>query len=227
MMYISEMKYVLAIGLISTVWLQGKAQGIVHLSQPTIAGQARLAPQSAFKTKAVYFGASMGGNLSVMNFNKGYPKPPSPVENNRKPGFTAGLLVGIRLNERLALQQEYQWSRIRGRETSSTTDYIFDYLSLPITLRYTVCPRVSLLAGPQFDLLIQAKERVNSQTVNTTHDTEARNIGATAGVGVSLSNNLSLTARYTHGLNNISLKQRQSLQEFKFQSVQVSVAAIF
>ncbi|QIL77065.1 porin family protein [Hymenobacter sp. HDW8] len=183
--------------------------------------------QRPFRNKVVYFGASVGGNFSVMNFNKGYPKPPAPVENNWKPGFTAGLLVGIRLNEKLAFQQEYLWSRLQGKETNSATDYRFDYLSLPVLIRYTVFPRVSLLAGPQFDLLIQAKERTNGQATTTTNDTEERSIGATAGVGVSLLNNVSLSARYTHGLNHIMLKQRSSLQEFKFQSVQVSVAAIF
>lgn len=201
---------------------QIKAQNNTDLLQPTIAMQ-----QMQFRNKAVYFGASVGGNLSTMNFNKGYPRPPSPVENNWKAGFTAGLLLGIMLNEKIALQQEYLWSRMQSKETSSETDYVFDYLSLPVMLQYTVFPRVSLLAGPQFDLLIQAKERVNSQAVNTTHDTEERSIGATAGIGVRLLDNLSLNARYTHGLNHINLKASLGLQEFKFQSVQVSVAAVF
>ncbi|WP_165963653.1 porin family protein [Hymenobacter radiodurans] len=162
-----------------------------------------------------------------MNFNKGYPKPPAPVENNWKPGFTAGLLVGIRLNEKLAFQQEYLWSRMQGKETNSATDYSFDYLSLPVLIQYTVFPRVSLLAGPQFDLLIQAEKRANGQTLNITRDTEERSIGATAGVGVRLLNNLSLSARYTHGLNHIRLRKSAGMQEFMFQSVQLSVAAIF
>jgi hypothetical protein len=169
----------------------------------------------------------VGGNLSAINFNKGYPKPLTHVENYWKPGFTAGLLAGIILNEKLALQQEYLWVRMQSKETSSETDYVFDYLSLPVMLHYTVFPRVSLLAGPQFDLLIQAKESTNGLTINTTHDTEERSIGATAGVGVRLLNNLSLTTRYTQGLNHIKLRRRASMQEFKFQSVQVSAAVIF
>ncbi|MBC6606931.1 PorT family protein [Hymenobacter sp. BT188] len=207
--------------------MQAKAQDTAYVPQPTIAAQEQPAQRTPFRNKVVYFGASVGGNLSAMNFNKGYPRPAAPVENQWKPGFTAGLLIGIRLNEKFALQQDYLWTRMQSKETSSATAYVFDYLSLPVLIQYTVFPRVSLLAGPQFDLLIQAKKRVNGQTVTTTRDTEERSIGATAGVGVRLLNTLSFSARYIHGMNHIGLRESAGLQEFKFQSVQVSVVAIF
>jgi opacity protein-like surface antigen len=215
-MYILGMKLLLLLSLLIGLCLQSKAQDVTNSVQST-----------PFRTKAVYFGARLGGNFSTLNFNRGYPKPATTIENNWKPGFTGGLFLGARLNEKLALQQEYLWSRIQGRETGSETNYVFDYLSLPLMMQYAILPRLSLMAGPQVDVLIQAKERVNGQTKNTTHDTEERSIGATAGVAVRVLSNLSLTARYTHGLNHITLEKRQSLQEFKFQSVQASVAVAF
>ncbi|GAB2472610.1 hypothetical protein GCM10011375_27530 [Hymenobacter qilianensis] len=215
-MYILKMKDALTLSLITCLCLQAKAQDTDYVPQPTIAAQEHPAQQTPFRNKVVYFGASVGSNLSAMNFNKGYPRPAAPVENQWKPGFTAGLLVGIRLNEKFALQQDYLWTRMQSKETSSATAYVFDYLSLPVLIQYTVFQRVSLMAGPQFDLLIQAEKHANGQTVTTTRDTEERSIGATAGLGVRLFTNVSLSARYTHGLNHIRLKKVAGMQEFKF-----------
>jgi opacity protein-like surface antigen len=176
---------------------------------------------------AVSFGIKLGANYSNTNFNQGSPKPPTPVATTWKAGFVAGFLVQIMLPHRLAIQQEYLFSQVSGEVSSGGAQYTLRYLSLPLLLKYTLVPRVAVVAGPQFDLLIQAQQKASSQTTDITHDTEERGIGATAGVEVSLSKNLSLNARYLQGLNHIGIGQRSAVQEFKLQSVQLTLDARF
>lgn len=137
----------------------------------------------------------------------------------------AGLLVQIALPHKLALQQEYLLSQVGGEISNGGAQYTLRYLSLPLLLKYTLVPRVTLVAGPQFDLLIQAQQKVSGQTTNITHDTEERGIGAIAGLEIGLSNNLSLSARYLQGLNHIGIGQRSAVQEFKLQLVQLTLDA--
>jgi hypothetical protein len=135
--------------------------------------------------------------------------------------------VQIALPHRLALQQEYLFSQVRGEVSNGGAQYTLRYLSLPLLLKYTLVPRVAVVAGPQFDLLIQARQKVGSQTADITHDTEERGIGATAGVEVSLWKRLSLNARYLQGLNHIGIGQRSAVQEFKLQSIQLTLDTRF
>ncbi len=107
--------------------------------------------------------------------------------------------------------------KLRG---SPGAEYAFSYLSLPVLLKYNILPCFALLAGPQFDLLIQAKQRINGTSSDITHDTEERSVGATAGLEYYVVKNLSLTARYMYGLNHIGGRQRSAATEFEYQLVQ-------
>jgi opacity protein-like surface antigen len=175
----------------------------------------------------VSFGIKLGANYANTNFNQGSPKPLAPIATTWKPGFMAGFLVQITLPHKLALQQEYLFSQVSGEISDEGTQYTLRYLSLPLLLKYTLVPRVTVVAGPQFDLLIQAQQQVSGQTFSITHDTEERGISATAGLEVSLSKNLSLNARYLQGLNHIGIGQRSAVREFKLQSAQLTLDARF
>lgn len=175
----------------------------------------------------VSFGLRLGLNQSNTNFNQGEPKPTVPVETTWRTGFVVGALVQVDLSKKLALQQEYllaqQGSEVRG----TNTRYRLRYLSLPLLLKYRVVPRVALVAGPQFDLLLDARQETAGQTTNITHDTEERGLGATAGLEVQLWRSLSLSARYLQGVNHVGLGQRSAVQEFKWQSAQVAAEIRF
>lgn len=174
----------------------------------------------------VSFGLRLGLNYSNTNFNMGEPKPVVPVDTKWKTGFVVGALVEVGLSEHLALQQEYLYSQQSG-EISGGARYQLQYLSLPLLLKYRIVPRLAVVAGPQFDLMLKAQQEVQGQTVNITHDTEERGLGATAGLEVTIWRNLGLSARYLQGLNHVGIGQRSAVQEFKWQSVQVAAEVRF
>lgn len=175
---------------------------------------------SSSLTGKINFGVKVGLNASNTDFNRGFPVPAVPVQTSWKAGFVAGFLLQVPLSQTFSLQQEYLYSQMGGKINSSGTEYAFSYLSLPLLAKYALFPRFALLAGPQFDLLIQANQRVNGISSDVTHDTEERSLGATAGLEFYVLNNLSLTARYVYGLNNIGTGQRSAVTEFKYESVQ-------
>jgi opacity protein-like surface antigen len=175
----------------------------------------------------VSFGLRLGLNLSNTDFNQGEPKPVVPVETNWQTGFLVGALVQVDLSKKLALQQEYLLAQQSGAVRGTDTQYRLRYLSLPLLLKYRVVSRLSLVAGPQFDLLLDARAKTSNQTVAITHDTEERGLGATAGLEVQLWRGLCVSARYMQGLNHVGIGQRSAVQEFKWQSAQVAAEVRF
>jgi opacity protein-like surface antigen len=215
--------YLLTAALCSPLLLSAQNRGTTQI----LTDSTRIFQQLIPKKTTVSFGIKLGANYSNTNFNQGSPKPLAPIATTWKTGFIAGFLVQIALLHKLALQQEYLFSQVNGEIRNEGVQYTLHYLSLPLLLKYTLVPRVTIVAGPQFDLLIQAQQKISDQTFNITHDTEERGIGATAGLEVSLSKSLSLSARYLQGLNHIGIGQRSAVREFKLQSVQLTLDARF
>lgn len=171
------------------------------------------------------FGFKIGANVSHMNFSKG--SPPLPIETTWQTGITFGLIMNLPICNRLFFQPEYSYSQTGGKIKNSDTSYKFNYLSLPLLLKFDLLEKLSLIAGPQFDILINAKKLVKGTALNTTHDTEERSIGITGGIEYQLIDPLSLTLRYMNGFNHIGLGQRSDTKEFKYELFQISACVKF
>ena len=101
-------------------------------------------------------------------------------------GFYIAAFGQFGVSEKLELQPELQYISVSEDGANS------DVLALPIMLKYNVAEKFSLLAGPQFDLLLD-------------EDAEGINklgIGLGAGAAVQLTNELFIDARYVFGLSN-------------------------
>lgn len=178
-------------------------------------------------TSGVSFSFKAGLNLSTMNFSKASAVSPDPVKGKWTTGFLAGISMDVPLSGPLYLQPEYLYLRAGGEDKNSAAAYTMSYLSLPVLFGYHFSEKLSLVAGPQFDLLISSDEKANSSSSSITHDTEERSISAAAGLEYNLTDLLSLNARYVHGFNHIGIGQRSLVKEFKFQMVQVGVGVRF
>lgn len=171
------------------------------------------------------FGFRAGVNVSNMDFSKGVP--PTPTQTNWYTGINLGFLMSVPIIDRLSFQPEYLFTQTGGKVKNSDSTYKFNYLSLPLLIRLQLHEKFSAMAGPQFDILINAKRSVNAASENITHDTEERGINITGGLEYHFLSSFSLTARYIRGFNHIGVGQRSALQEFKYQMLQVGVCARF
>lgn len=172
------------------------------------------------------FGFKAGAITSHMNFSRSVTSAAAKIETSWSTGFTAGFVLAIPLADNLLLQPEYMYVQTGGTIKSTNTVYKFSYLSLPVILKYSF-ENFAVVAGPQFDLLIDAKKTANGTSTKITHDTEERSISVTGGIEYLITPSLSVNARYVYGLNNIGLGQRSSVQEFKYEMIQLTACIRF
>ena len=109
-----------------------------------------------------------------------------------------------------------------GDIKAGNTSYHFNYLSMPVLLKYQLHKKIFLLAGPQFEMLIGAKKLVNGTLTDSTHDTEERSIGFTISLKYQLVQSDFAGARYMYGFNHIGIGQCSSIQEFKYELLQIT-----
>lgn len=180
-----------------------------------------------FDTKPMVkrFGFRAGANFSHMNFAKG--SPPLSTETSWGGRITFGFIMALPVTGRLSFQPEYLYSQMGSKIKDSDTAYKLNYLSLPVFLKFDLSEKLSFLAGPQFDILINAKRTENNNSSNITHDTEERSLGITAGIEYEIIESLALCARYMNGFNHIGIGQRSDTKEFKYESVQLSACIKF
>lgn len=172
---------------------------------------------------SVRFGVKAGVNFSHINFSKGSPPPEVPIETNWHPGVNFGFLMIVPFAENFFIQPEYMFSQMGGEIEDVDTKYRFNYFSLPVLLRWEIGRKFAVLAGPQFDLLINGKKETGGDSSDATHDIEHRSIGAAVGLEYSFVDNFAIGARYVHGLNHIGLRHEDNLQEFKYEMAQLYV----
>ena len=173
------------------------------------------------------FGVVAGVNFSHMNFNKGVPRPTEHVTTNWKPGVYFGVTLQVPVTDNLSIQPQYLYSRLGGKVEDSGIDYQLNYFSMPVFLRYQLTSRIAVMAGPQLDLLINAKKDSSAKSYNITHDTEERNFGLVLGVDIRIWTALGVNVRYMQGLNHVGIGQRSELKEFKYELLQAGMSFRF
>jgi outer membrane protein with beta-barrel domain len=171
------------------------------------------------------FGFRAGINLSHMNFSKG--SPPVNIETSWGSEMCFGFLMVLPLSDKFSFQPEYLYSQMGSKIKNSDTAFKLNYLSLPVFLKFQLIEKLSLMAGPQFDILINAKKTITGQSFNITHDTEERSLGIAAAMEYEIIESLSVCARYMNGFNHIGIGQRSDIQEFKYGLLQLTACVKF
>jgi len=179
------------------------------------------------ENNSVRFGLKAGSNFSHINFSKGSPPPETPILTNWQPGIVAGFLVVIPLIDQLYFQPEYLFHQMGGKIEDENRQYSINYLSLPVLIQWQFLNRFSFLAGPQFDLLINARDKTGNNTVSIEKDIEHRSIAFTAGLQYTFTDNMIVGIRYMHGFNHIGIVRDTGYEEFKYESMQFSFSYLF
>lgn len=181
--------------------------------------------QLAAQTSGLAYALKAGLSYNNMNFKAG--SPPTDVPNHYKPGGYIGAGLYVPLGGKLAVEPQYLYSIQKGEDKTRQEAYTMHYLSLPVYLHFLLTDRFSLLAGPEFGLLIKAQQRSGGTVSNITHDTEERSVSAVAGFAFRITGSLYADARYLHGFNHVGLSQRSAVREFKWRRLEIGISVRF
>ncbi|WP_297868493.1 porin family protein [uncultured Flavobacterium sp.] len=166
----------------------------------------------------VKFGAKVGLNISNLS---------GDVEDTKSLiGAHLGGFAEISISEKFAIQPELLFSMqgAKSEYSESDVDYSYseesktklNYLNVPILAKYYVAEKFALLAGPQFGILMSAKEDFEfSENDNGITDSGSESIDAkefykslalsfNLGASYSITENFFIDARYNLGLSSIA-----------------------
>lgn len=140
----------------------------------------------------VKFGIKAG--LNYANFAN------SEIQTDAITSYHAGLLVEIGLFDNLAIQPELLYSTV-GASYDNVSNEIkneLGYISIPIMAKFNLSETLFIEAGPQGSFLLSKKDEVNFDDYNDL------DLAANVGIGLDLTKNIFVSARYSLGLTEIS-----------------------
>lgn len=166
----------------------------------------------------IKYGAKLGINIS--NFSGDVTDSKSLI------GAQFGGFAEIKISDKFAFQPELLFS-IQGAKSKYTETYLGDtyseesktklnYLNIPVLAKYYLADKFAVLAGPQFGILMSAKEDYDisetysgitdsySESVDVKNFYKSLSLSFNLGANYSFSDNLFVDARYNLGLSSIT-----------------------
>ena len=126
--------------------------------------------------------------------------------------FHVGAYVNVNLSDKFGITPEVLYSAYASNWDNVKVD--FDYISIPVMLRFKPIPLLSLEAGPQFSFLTKA----NVENIGDVTDQLKNNdFGLAFGAGLHLPLGLNAGVRYVLGFTDISDVSEQSIKNRTFQ----------
>jgi hypothetical protein len=179
---------------------------------------------AAFSQAQFAFGIKGG-----LNFSKIDPKASVATNLEGATGYHGGAFALVKI-AMIGIQPEVLFSKQGSDFKVNTTDYEanFDYINVPIILKFYLPLGLNLQAGPQFGFLTVADLKQTAQ--NTTQDVKSAfadksDMSVALGAGWDLPFGLTVDARYNLGLSEMTFTPSGSSTqvEFKNKVIQISV----
>ena len=143
-------------------------------------------------------GVKAGLNLANQTFSgNGMTTSPSFL-----PGLHGGAYVTVMFTEHLGLQPEVLYSAQGAK--SGDQKYKFNYVNVPVLVRYNLNDMWSLHAGPQFGVLTSAKYTYGSGEQDLKDQVKGTDLGVAAGITVDLPMKLNFSFRFVQGISNLN-----------------------
>lgn len=142
------------------------------------------------------------GGLNLSNFE-------GTNSNNQtlKPGMFLGLNYENEFMEDLSFGLGLLYNQ-KGTSTlyvpDGTTHIKLNYLSVPVFMSYNFCDKFYVKAGPEIGYLLNGRLKSALRNDIITDDYSRIDLALGASIGVWLTDDISLTAGYTHGLKDVS-----------------------
>jgi len=131
------------------------------------------------------------------------------LDTKMSPGFHVGAYLNYFINKSSwGIQVEGLYS-MKGSEISSTIDSIGDwksklyYIDVPILVRWQVLKFLNVHAGPQFNILLSAENKLDDNTEDVKDQLKTGEFAFAFGAEANLPFRLNVTARYIVGISNI------------------------
>jgi hypothetical protein len=180
----------------------------------------------SFGQAQVAIGLKGGLNLSKLDISQGV----SNADN--RTGFHGGAFALIKITA-FAIQPEVLFSKQGSSYKVNTTNYEanYDYINVPIMLKFYLPAGLNLQAGPQFGFL-SSSELINTATgVKDPQDaaklfSQKSDMAVSLGLGWDLPFGLTLDARYNIGLSDITVTPSANpadVVDFKNKVIQISL----
>lgn len=140
----------------------------------------------------IKFGVKAG--LNYANFSN------TEIQTEAITNYHAGIIVEFGLFDNLAIQPELLYSTVGASYDTAVSDFKNElgYISIPVLAKFNLSDALFLEAGPQGSFLLSKKDEVNINKYNTF------DFSLNAGLGVNLTKNLFVSARYNLGVTEIA-----------------------
>jgi hypothetical protein len=163
----------------------------------------------------VNFGIKAGVNVASQVYSGGgVTYSPSSVL-----GFHGGVYAHIKFGK-FGIQPEAYYSMAGSKVSFSGASNAVktNYISLPILLRFNITDFFNIHAGPQFGLLVSAKQTYNGTSTDIKNQLKSGDFGIAAGAGFDLPMGLNGGARIVAGMSDIDKSaSTQKVRNFIFQ----------
>lgn len=141
--------------------------------------------------QGIDFGVKAGANFSTITDASGF---------DNKTGFHAGIFLGLKLNDEIALQPELLYSQ-QGAEFNAGK-FDLDYVNIPVVVKIYLVQGLNFQLGPQFGFVVNEDIRFSGigvlQAKNKDFD-----FSAIVGAGYDLPLGFRVDARYNFGFTDV------------------------
>lgn len=147
----------------------------------------------AFSTQAqgIDFGVKAGMNFANIN---------DAAEGlDTRTGFHAGLFLGLKFNDKVALQPELLYSQ-QGAEFDAG-EFNLDYVNIPVMVKYYLVQGFNVQLGPQFGFVVN--DEISFDDIAADFEAEDFDVSGVVGAGYDLPLGLRIDARYNFGFSDV------------------------
>lgn len=179
------------------------------------------------------YGAKTGINFSHLLLRDLSDNVDHDFNSKWREGFVLGMYVKVPVYKKFSIQPEFLYSSMGGDYFTPYTgpggyQHVrdrYNYFSIPLMAKYELTHGVSIVAGPQFDFLIEGKEKNSEGTFYVSDQLKDFDGLWTGGVEFFTGKRINWMVRYMKGFNDI--ENRANGVRFYQEGIQATVGVKF
>ncbi|HTG66005.1 MAG TPA: porin family protein [Flavobacterium sp.] len=175
---------------------------------------AVLGLSTTLQAQSIRFGVKAGANFANQNGDT----PPAFESKESITSYHAGLVAEVKLLDGFAIQPELLYSTQGATYKNAVEEFKNElgYLSIPVVAKIGLSKSLNLELGPQASFLLSEKDNVDLE------DSKTFEFGVVGGLGLNITKNLFVQARYGLGLTEASKDA-----DIKNSTIQLSAGIMF